>query len=142
MNVVLLKPGTPSLYTKSNDTRYYKDIVNKLNHVIKNVPWGLAAGMAAPQIGINKRVFIALGKAYINPHIVRYVGEPVSHTEGCFSLEAFDYRSVSRYPTIWIIYKNIKGQRRSERVEGYRAQVIQHEYDHLEGIVIDKKGNR
>ena len=97
--------------------------------------WGKPVGLAAPQVGRNIRVFIALNEVYINPELTPVVESGITvHEEGCYSLEKerYDYK-VPRYNEIVLKWQNKKGKWRQERIKGFRAQVIQHEYDHLEG---------
>lgn len=137
----LLSPGTKSLYEMSTiaKSKEYKYIIKKLRWIIKNIPHGHPVGMAAPQIGINRRVFIAQNTAYINPVIKEYKGIPLPSLEGCYSLKAFDYRTVKRYREIVVEYTDEKGNWTRATLTGFAAVVVQHELDHLNGIVIDKK---
>lgn len=122
---------------KVKDISEAHQIIGKLINAIENTQWGTAVGMAAPQIGINKRVIIALGEAFINP--VK-IWTPKSGTnyylEGCYSLEdeRYDYK-VERPYAITIQYVDINGEDKVKRFNGQKAQVIQHELDHLEGVL-------
>jgi peptide deformylase len=105
-------------------------------------------GLAAPQIGRSVRVFVIDGselskedpsllgfkKAFINPRIVEYNNEKVIHNEGCLSLPALR-EEVQRPDKIRIRYFDENGSYFDETYEGMKARIIQHEYDHLEGIL-------
>ena len=95
---------------------------------------GRAAGLAAPQVGHNIRMFWALDNLYINPEIINRGGTLILCKEGCYSLEdnKFDYE-VERYSHIEMKWQDKKGVWHQTGFGGIRAQVIQHEYDHIEG---------
>lgn len=111
-----------------------KDIVEKLQDAINNLKWGKCAGLAAPQIGINKRVFIGMGKAYINPQITFQSPMTFISKEGCYSLQdrKFDYPK-TRHQCIKMKYMDIKGKIKENIYTGLNAVIMQHEIDHLEG---------
>ena len=94
-------------------------------------------GMAANMIGVNKRI-IAFdnGGGYIvmfNPEIVKK-SEPYEAEEGCLSLTGT--RKTKRWKFIKVQYQNESFQTRFKTFTGWTAQIIQHEIDHCEGIVI------
>lgn len=124
------------LLTKSTECTLEEglEVARLLQEEADSQNWGKVVGMAAPQIGINKRVFLALDLIYINPIITKYMGKKKFFNEGCYSLEKnkFDY-SVERYEFISMYYIDRKGRHREQNFGGFQAQVIQHEYDHLEG---------
>lgn len=124
------------------DAEHAKELVETLRNIIENVTWGSCVGMAAPQVGINKRVFIALGKAYINPVIVHRSESTLRHTEGCYSVGPGICHTVARHNAIDIRYESEDGTHHSETLEGFTAQVVQHEYDHLEGVLISTRSKR
>ena len=94
-------------------------------------------GMAANMIGVSKRVIIvSLGFADIvmyNP-VLLSKDTPYGAEEGCLSLDGT--RRTTRYQNIEIEYRNAAWKKCRERYSGWIAQIIQHELDHLEGIVI------
>ena len=94
-------------------------------------------GMAANMIGVNKRI-IAFdnGGTYMvmfNPEIVKQEG-PYSTEEGCLSLPG--KRPAKRYRSIKVKYQNETFQTRLKTFTGWTAQIIQHEIDHCNGILI------
>jgi peptide deformylase len=105
-------------------------------------------GLAAPQVGLTVRVFVVdlspLGdeqpllkgfrKAFINPHIIEKDGDKVLMDEGCLSLPGLR-EDVLRYNTIRIRYFDVNWQEHDEVYTGFAARVLQHEYDHLDGIM-------
>lgn len=109
--------------------------INKLlRENITELKWGEVVGLAAPQIGLNKNVFIALDKTYLNPKIIWYNPETEIKEEGCYSLKEnkFDYK-VKRSKGIRMSYETLSGKKKEGVFMGFQAQVMQHEYDHLLG---------
>lgn len=94
-------------------------------------------GMAANMIGVNKRiiVFDDDGKYQVmfNPVIVKHDG-PYEAEEGCLSLTG--RRKVKRFRTIKVQWQNEKFQTRLKTFTGWTAEIIQHEIDHCEGVLI------
>ena len=94
-------------------------------------------GMAANMIGVNKRI-IAFDNAgtymvMFNPVIVRQSG-PYEAEEGCLSLSGV--RKTKRFQTIKVQWQNEQFQTRLKTFTGWTAEIIQHEIDHCEGILI------
>lgn len=109
-------------------------------------------GLAAPQIGLSIRLFVidleilaeddpqfkGFKKVFINPQIVEYGDEMESCDEGCLSVPGVS-ESVKRPTKIRIQYLDENLEAHDEVYENYKARVIQHEYDHLEGkVFIDR----
>ena len=94
-------------------------------------------GMAANMIGVNKRIIVFDNEgAYMvmfNPEIVKKSG-PYQAEEGCLSLSGI--RTAKRWKSIKIQDQNEKFQTRFKSFTGWTAQIIQHEIDHCEGILI------
>ena len=94
-------------------------------------------GMAANMIGINKRIiaFDNEGSYMVmfNPEIIKK-STPYEAEEGCLSLTGI--RKVRRWKSIKVQYQNEKVQTRFKTFTGWTAQIIQHEIDHCEGILI------
>jgi peptide deformylase len=101
-------------------------------------------GLAAPQVGVAKRLFVldcatnnepSQPMVFINPKIVRKVGACVSY-EGCLSFPDV-FTDVRRYDTITVRFMDAKGRQQSLTVEGgsLLSRCIQHEMDHLDGVL-------
>ena len=94
-------------------------------------------GMAANMIGIKKRIIIVktdfLNLVMYNPVIVRK-NTPYETEEGCLSLDGV--RKTTRYQNIEVEYMDSSWKKHRERFSGWTAQIIQHECDHLEGVII------
>lgn len=94
-------------------------------------------GMAANMIGVNKRIIAFDNEGtymvMFNPVIVRQSG-PYETQEGCLSLTGV--RKTKRFQTIKVQWQNEKFQTRLKTFTGWTAEIIQHEIDHCEGILI------
>ena len=94
-------------------------------------------GMAANMIGVNKRIIVFDNDGeymvMFNPQILRRSG-PYDTEEGCLSLTGV--RPVKRWKTIKVQWQNEKFQQRIKNFTGWTAEIIQHEIDHCEGIII------
>lgn len=94
-------------------------------------------GMAANMIGVNKRIiaFDCQGSYMVmfNPRIIRQ-SDPYETEEGCLSLSGT--RKTKRWRSIKVQYQNEQMQTRLKTFTGWTAQIIQHEIDHCEGILI------
>lgn len=105
-------------------------------------------GLAAPQIGKSIRLFIMdltsladedpsvkdFKKTFINARIVEYGGEMLTMNEGCLSFPLLR-EDVERKNRIRIQYYDENWQFHDEYFEGLKARVIQHEYDHIDGVL-------
>lgn len=94
-------------------------------------------GMAANMIGVKKRVIIvSFGFADVvmyNP-VLLAKDTPYEAEEGCLSLDGT--RKTTRYQNIEIEYRDAAWKKQRQRYSGWIAQIIQHEMDHLEGVII------
>jgi len=108
-----------------------------------------AAGLAAPQIGKSVRLFVirdekldASGRVvsgspevFINPHLSKPSKEKVGLTQGCFSIPGI-YLEIIRPKTIHVRYQNLQGEWKEELLDDFRAQVVMHENDHINGVLM------
>lgn len=104
----------------------------------------MGVGIAAPQVGVMRRMFIAepeLGRVYymINPVMLEQEGEQISD-EGCLSVPG-KIGTVTRPERIKIKALNLDGEEVVYDFEGFDAIVMCHEYDHLDGILYIDKAN-
>lgn len=105
-----------------------------------------ALGLAAPQIGLSIRMFVARKSVsvhtpivFINPHMQIMDEEMIMDIEGCLSIPD-KYFLVNRYKSVKISALNHKGEKFVADATDFWARVLQHEFDHLEGTLIkDKK---
>ena len=100
-------------------------------------------GLAAPQIGINRRIVVVQRfdkegepfEAYPNISIISHSEETKKGAEGCLSVPGERY-DVNRFTSVEICYFDIdKGEMVTETIEGFTAVIFQHEVDHLDGII-------
>ena len=120
------EPATP------DDLPVAEDLLQTLAHHREG-----CVGMAANMIGVNRRIiaFDNEGEYMVmfNPEIIKK-SEPYQTQEGCLSLTGV--RPAKRWKTIKVRYQNEKFQERIKTFTGWTAQIIQHEVDHCEGIII------
>jgi len=96
-------------------------------------------GLAAPQVDRSIRLFVVkaddgIERTFINPQIIATSQETESYEEGCLSIPK-TYEDVIRPSAITVQARNERGRRFTLEADGLLARVIQHEYDHLEGIL-------
>ncbi|MBQ5781280.1 MAG: peptide deformylase [Spirochaetaceae bacterium] len=103
-------------------------------------------GMAAPQIGLLKRFFVInvgddVDRVFVNPQIVSTSVETECKEEGCLSVPDF-YIPVTRSTKVTVQAQDENGKPFTLTADGLLARAIQHEYDHLNGVLmIDKNGD-
>ena len=149
----VLKYGTPSLREKSKEVHKISKKIQALIEDLYDTMYATnGVGLAAPQIGENLRVFVIdVGTdpktmcpiTFINPKILKKEGAIVSN-EGCLSFPDA-YTEVRRYKSVKIKALNEKGKPFVLEVTdgSLLARAIQHEYDHLDGILfVDHCRNR
>lgn len=103
-------------------------------------------GLAAPQVGIAKRFFVVISdddvkRVFINPQIVATSKELVPYDEGCLSLPGFD-EEIVRPARVTIQALNEFGKPFTLETDGLLARIVQHENDHLDGIVYIDRGDK
>ena len=137
-----LRAAAKDFSDRSLRTQTYRTLANKMVHTVTH-PSQDGVGIAAPQVGINRRIvavqrFDKSGEpfeVYPNIHIDTMMGPRVCGPEGCLSVP--DRRGiVPRYREIVISWKDpatLQGMR--DTVRGFTAVIFQHECDHLDGIL-------
>ena len=100
-------------------------------------------GLAAPQVGVSKRVFVCddgngVVRKVINPIVVPLTEETQEFEEGCLSVPGI-YKKVERPKRVLLKYLNENGEEVEEIAENFLAVVVQHENDHLDGILFVEK---
>ncbi len=138
---VLKRPSDPIDETYPNLDKLIQDMFETMYNA-KGV------GLAAPQVGLGIRLFIVdtvqtnekvdvekgIKQAFINPVILKQEGKLWSYEEGCLSIPLLT-GDVERYSDLTISYQNEQFETIVERFAGMEARVIQHEYDHIEGVL-------
>ena len=102
-------------------------------------------GLAAPQIGISLRLFVAdigddVKHVFINPQITQTSSETEFYEEGCLSIPQI-YEKIERPKKVWVQAFNEQGKPFTLEADGLLARVIQHEYDHLNGVLFIDRGD-
>lgn len=119
------------------------EILETLDNMVDTMRDIKGVGLAAPQVGINKRMFVieveeGEVRKVINPEILELSDTIESNEEGCLSVPGI-YKPVKRSVTIKIKYQNEKGEEVIEEATGLLGRAFQHEYDHLDGVLfVDK----
>ena len=130
----------------------YPDLQQLIADMFETMYRSEGMGLAAPQIGKSIRIFIIDGtpiaedepslagfkKVFINPHIIEKSGEMKLMNEGCLSIPSIR-EEVNREAHIRIQYYDENWAYHDEIYDGYKARIIQHEYDHLDGVLFTDK---
>jgi peptide deformylase len=137
--------GNPVLKIKAGKVKKDEVDVIKLSHDMFETMYSAdGIGLAAPQIGISLRIFVIDGasldekdledfkRVFINPQIITVTGNFWEFKEGCLSIPNIN-EFVSRREEITISYYDENWKFHTDRFDGMKARIIQHEYDHIEG---------
>ncbi|MCZ2100660.1 MAG: peptide deformylase [Chitinophagales bacterium] len=130
----------------------YEALDELISNMYETMYAAKGVGLAAPQIGLNIRLFIVdtiqimeggkedagIKKAFINAQILEESGDLWAYEEGCLSIPNVR-GEVERQPMVKIRYEDEQFVEHIESYEGINARVIQHEYDHIEGILFTEK---
>jgi len=116
-----------------------KEVVDTAKQMLEIIRQDKGVGIAGPQIGVMKRIFVVHiegdeERIFINPSILETSQETVKFEEGCLSVPGI-YVDVVRSESVKIQAWNEKGRPFTLETKGLLARVIQHEYDHLEGVI-------
>ncbi|MFA6160775.1 MAG: peptide deformylase [Patescibacteria group bacterium] len=138
----------PSIHERSVEvdekevtTPKFQNYLDKINKTFESLA-GTAAGLASPQCGINKRVILVqLSKDrlfMINPEITKTSDAMQETEEGCFSVPGV-YGMVTRAKRITVKFTDRHGRRNEIDLKNFYADLVQHEVDHLDGILFVEK---
>lgn len=141
--------GTSVLRKKAAEIpQDYPDLPLLIENMFETMHFSEGVGLAAPQVGLSIRLFIVdarvyaeeepalkdFRKVFINPWILEEEGDEESIQEGCLSVPKI-HEEVVRQSRVLIRYQDEQFKSYEEWYEGMAARIIQHEYDHLEGIL-------
>ena len=139
--------GHPVLKKKAKDIQKDEmDVKALIEDMFETMYHASGVGLAAPQIGKSLRLFVIdtdpiddedepkVKKAFINPQIIEETGEEWAMEEGCLSIPNIR-EDVFRPEHVKINYFDEDWNEHTEEFDGFVARVIQHEYDHIEGIL-------
>ena len=139
----ILKDGDKALKKKAKR-------VDKIDDTIRNIAANLVkcmvhyqgVGLAAPQVGILKRIIVVLvnnePKVMVNPEIIFESEEIIKESEGCLSFPG-EFLDIPRPQKVTVKYRNLSGHPMLETHEGLVARCIYHEIDHLDGVVFTER---
>ena len=144
MNLELLEENNPQLLEVSEEWDFRIDgspeeLVRAMSKFMTD---NGGVGLAAPQLGIKKRIFI-MGNfiklvACINPKIVSLSDERDNDLEGCLSFPDL-FMKVKRPTTAVVQYYTVSGELVERELTGFECRVFLHEYDHLIGVTFDQR---
>jgi len=139
--------GDPVLRKKAEPiTNDFKDLKGFVSNMFETMYNSDGVGLAAPQVGQAIRIFVidsteaeedeltGVKKAFINPEILETSGDEWVLNEGCLSLPEIR-EDVVRPENVTLKYLDEEMVEHTETFSGFTSRVIQHEYDHLEGIM-------
>ncbi len=145
--------GDPVLRKKAIDiSSDYENLPTLIESMFETMYHCLGVGLAAPQIGKAIRLFVidttpfaddepeaeGFKKVFINAHIVEEVGAKWKFNEGCLSIPGIR-EDVERKETVLLRYQDEHFVEYEEEFSGVIARVIQHEYDHIDGVLFTDK---
>lgn len=153
----MIKPiyvyGSPVLRKVANEIpEDYPNLKQLVEDMFETMYHSEGVGLAAPQIGLSIRLFVidaspfaedepeleGFKRVYINPKIIERTGDSVQFNEGCLSIPNIR-EDVDRPDSVTIEYYDENFQLKTETYEGIVARIVQHEFDHLEGILFTDK---
>lgn len=150
----IIKVGDPILQSQSKEVTNFgtKALSELIEYLFFNLEYYNGAGIAAPQIGEPWRIFVyGFSKnlrypkikpiektVLINPEIYSFSKETNDFYEGCLSIPNIRGK-VSRSTSIKIKAKTINGESLEKLLDGFEARIVQHEIDHLNGILFPER---
>lgn len=138
--------GDPVLKKKAADIPHGEDVKELVQDMFDTMYAASGVGLAAPQIGKSIRLFVVddnpmmeegeegMKKAFINPEIIEEDGDDWAFEEGCLSIPGIR-GDVERPEIVKIKYFDEDWNEHIEEFDDIHARVIQHEYDHIEGVL-------
>lgn len=141
----ILKYPHPFLFEKVKPVIEFNDSLESLgNEMLKTMKENNGVGLAANQVGVDKRIFVMQcaddkpAYIFINPVIKNKSDETQSQDEGCLSVPSI-YAPVQRAKVVTLSWTDIKGVNHEETFDGLESVCVQHELEHLDGIVFIQK---
>jgi len=137
---VLRKKALPVEAEEINDS-----LRETFNEMFETMLEADGVGLAAPQVGLSKRFFVIISddeirRVFINPQIISTSSDLCDYDEGCLSLPGFN-ETIKRPSKVTVQALNEYGKAFTLNAEGLLARIIQHENDHLDGIVYIDRGD-
>jgi peptide deformylase len=136
----------PILRQKAKKVHRFDPSLHKLvDDMFETMHEANGVGLAAPQIGMSIRVFVAEYEdrkvAVFNPEIVKAEGEALG-TEGCLSIPGYAGDNIRRATKVLVKGQDVHGKSIRVNAEGWFARILQHEIDHLDGILFTDRLDR
>ncbi len=138
----VVKIPNPVLRKVADEIKISKKTDFTINEMMRIMRKAHGIGLAAPQVGLSQRLIVIAPPEYkptalINPKIIKAEGEQIGQ-EGCLSIPGL-YGDVKRFEYVEVEAIDRKGRELIFELDGLAARVVQHEIDHLDGILfIDK----
>jgi peptide deformylase len=130
--------GDPVLRKKAKEvSQIDENVLSTIKDMFEVMYAEDGVGLAAPQVGVSLRIIVmddGKPRVMINPKIVYKSEEKVVAEEGCLSVPEI-FENVERSKEVIVRYKDESGVEREEKFVDYSARIVQHEYDHLDGIL-------
>lgn len=141
----ILKYPDPFLFkTVKKVTNFDENLKSEVEEMLKTMKENQGVGLAANQVGLDKRVFVMQcvqekePYVFINPEIIEKSTEVIEYQEGCLSFPNL-YIDLDRNKSITLKWTNLDETEQKEEFSELEAVCIQHELDHLNGIVFVNK---
>ena len=145
MRLNVLKDGDPILRIKSIPTLITDEVRDLVSNMKETMLAENGIGLSAPQVGVNLRVIViqlmSAGKLVgpvqemINPVITNYSDDTMEYEEGCLSIPG-EYIRIDRPRSIHVKFQTLSGKYKKWFLKGLEARIVQHEIDHLDGILM------
>ena len=144
--------STPAKRITSFDKKL-QEIVADMTSTLLSARNPKGVGLAAPQVGLSLQLFIIHPSTkdpisvFINPEIIHMEKNPPKadqpragseHLEGCLSIPNI-WGDVKRAPALTLRYQDVQGKHHEETFTGFPAVIIQHEYDHIHGVLFTQR---
>ena len=144
----ILQAPNPGLSAVAADVTVFDDALIRLAHdMLATMYAAKGRGLAAPQVSVLSRVFVMdptwkeaepAPVVFVNPEIVSASAEMTTMAEGCLSIPG-DLIDVTRPKTVTLRWRDVDGGFLEAQFDGFSAACVQHEIDHLNGILITDK---
>ena len=145
MRLEVLKDNEESLRIKSIPTLITDEVRDLVSNMKETMLAENGIGLSAPQVGVNLRVIViqlmSAGKLVgpvqemINPVITNYSDDTMEYEEGCLSIPG-EYIRIDRPRSIHVKFQTLSGKYKKWFLKGLEARIVQHEIDHLNGVLM------
>ena len=132
---LLRKPSEPVV-------SFDDELANVAAGILARMHASNGVGLAAPQVGIRRRLLVMNPSGeegddhvFVNPEIFERTGDETTYEEGCLSFPGI-YAEIRRSDRCKVRFFSVDGAEHEEEFSGFPSRVIQHEYDHLEGVLL------